>query len=241
MELPAGDTPLHSLLYQGGDLENPLARRVNMVCDAFLDTEIPLDKVQKMYHAKLDRISFSALFMWFRHRSLMCIMFQTGKVIITGGKEIKECLLALSFVADCVARVVGRDCQILSKRISNVVVTLSMPACEGSLITLDERGDKHLDLDELYAMNSLRAKYNPEGFPGLQIGHSNPKFTGVYFRSGKVNIMGARDLDVINEATRKLPSIIKARPGYKPPKRKLEEYKKRVAKKKRRKTVTIKE
>ena len=211
MELPANpNSRLTSLLYHDGPLNSKHARRVNVVCDAFLDRTIPLAKMQSMYNAKLDKSLFSAMFLRFRHRSLTCIMFGTGKITITGGNSVADCWLTLWYAAERVARAIGKPCKVMDARISNVVVTMQLQCEEGSLVSKCDTSSSGcwLDLEALYKLHSSTAKYNPQDFPGLQLVHHDPDFTAICFHSGKVNIMGQRDLDTTNKALAIMPSLV---------------------------------
>jgi len=82
----------------------------------------------------------------------------------------------------------------LDLRIQNIVAT----------VTLDQ------DID-IYTLEKTLpdTEYEPEQFPGLVYKLENPKTTLLIFRTGKVVIAGAKNIDDVIDATKKLVKLLK--------------------------------
>lgn len=199
LDIPDSPGPLRKLLYHDRELTSPNSSRVNVVGDATLDSVVNQGVLKKSTRAKMDRKRFSALFMWFRHAQVSCSVFHTGKITVTGGKTIVDCLHAMHVVTDVVSESIGRDFQVLSPRCSNIVVNSFVEPVEGSMVQKcnTSKSGRYLDLDKFYERYSHSCSYNPDFFPGLTIGISCPQSTVVVFKSAAFNAMGAGGVDEV--------------------------------------------
>ena len=119
--------------------------------------------------------------------------YASGKFLITGVKNYKE----LNEVAENVVNFLKEyniDNNIKEININNHVLT--------------DKIDFDINLDDLILkLNSTNASYEPEQFPGLIYKYED-KITFVLFNSGKMNIVGVKSLDNIEERVDSFKKLI---------------------------------
>ena len=54
----------------------------------------------------------------------------------------------------------------------------------------------------------LDIQYEPEIFPGLILHYEDPKFTALLFSSGKISIVGVREIEAISMITNIIQDLI---------------------------------
>jgi TATA-box binding protein (TBP) (component of TFIID and TFIIIB) len=114
-----------------------------------------------------------------------CQLYSNGKFTVNGGHSEEEALLLAESYGRTLRKLGYKSASVTSFKVVNIV------ACA------DFR--KRINFQRLlYDLRCFRPKYEPELFPGLSVRMSDS--TCVIFRSGKMNILGAKTAQDI-EAT----------------------------------------
>ena len=107
------------------------------------------------------------------------LLFSSGKVVCTGGKNVEQTMEAVRKVAETAAAAGAKVRDKLDVEIQNIVAT----------------ADLHTDFDLSLiatALLSENVEYEPEQFPGLVYRLKEPKAVILVFQSGKVVCTGTR-------------------------------------------------
>ena len=149
---------------------------------------------------------FNALFMRLENPKSVALIFDSGKIVVTGAKtEVDSRNASRKYAKNLKSlgfKVVFKDFKIINIVASydiklNLRLTrLNTFLCHKFNITKIEKGNK--------------VYYEPEVFPGLIYRMGNPKITALIFSSGKINFVGAKERTEIFQAIKKIyPLVIK--------------------------------
>jgi len=126
------------------------------------------------------------------------LIYASGKIVSVGGKSVKSGEKAVRKLVQEFNEVCGVPCELVDFRVTNLVGSTSL-------------GYK-IRLDEMYEANRRNCTWEAELFPGLKFRY---KFLGVSvtaFASGKINVLGAKTWDQIEQAAERFKRIA---PRYK--------------------------
>jgi len=162
---------------------------VNVGCSLNLKT-----LAMQMRNAEFNPKRFIAVIMRIREPKATALIFQSGKIVITGTKNELDCRVAARKVCRTIQRVGYSQVRFMDFTIQNIVAS----------------ADVHfpIKLEKLCNDNSDAASYEPELFPGLIYRMANPKVVLLVFVSGKIVITGARDRIQVYEAFENLYPIL---------------------------------
>lgn len=132
---------------------------------------------------------FAAMTMRLCEPKTTALAFGSGNMVCTGSKKVSECLLACRKYVRILQRAGVRVC-FHRFRIQNIVASVSV-GCP-------------LKLYEMSIEHGANVSYEPELFPGLVLRIIKPKIVFLLFRSGKIVITGAKNMNEINDTYSKV-------------------------------------
>jgi transcription initiation factor TFIID TATA-box-binding protein len=176
---------------------NNIVALANSGCELNL-THIALLIKNAQYNPK----KFNALIMRLKKPKSVALIFDSGKLIVTGTTNEKDSYKAArKFVK--ILKKCGFEVLFKSFQIINIVSSCN--------VNFDIALTK-LNTYLYYKYSSITNKvsYEPEVFPGLIYRMEKPKITVLIFGSGKINFVGAKKQEDITEAYKKIyPLIVK--------------------------------
>jgi len=123
------------------------------------------------------------------------LIFRSGKIICVGARSISAAKVALKKTVKHIKRVGLRlNENSIRVKIENIVVSIDY--------------GKELNLDQL-AFRLEDSEYEPEQFPGLVYRIKDPKVAFLLFSSGRLVCAGAKSLDNVRDAVKKLDIRLK--------------------------------
>jgi transcription initiation factor TFIID TATA-box-binding protein len=152
----------------------------NVVASSSLGTKLDLQTIAlHLDGAEYEPEKFPGLIFRLKQPKTAILLFQSGKVVCTGGKSLKQVEDSIRTVSELIRR--GGQKIIMHPKIEvqNIVATSNL----GSEINLNMIGIT-LGLD--------RVEYEPEQFPGLVYRLDEPRVVVLLFGSGKLVCTGAR-------------------------------------------------
>jgi len=124
------------------------------------------------------------------------LIFRSGKIICVGARSTAAAREALKIVVKRIKKIgirVNED--LIRVKIENIVVAVNL--------------EKDLNLDQL-AFQLENSEYEPEQFPGLVYRIFEPKVAFLLFSSGRVVCAGAKSLDSVKLAVKKLEAKLRS-------------------------------
>jgi transcription initiation factor TFIID TATA-box-binding protein len=113
-----------------------------------------------------------------------CLIFRNGKLVLTGCKSVLQCRVDSRKIARIIQKL-GYDVKISNGKIENMVGSFDYGI--------------DLNLTSLALKIGSKVSFEPELFPGLIYTVFN-KCKATLFRSGKINITGAKCVEELNDA-----------------------------------------
>lgn len=140
---------------------------------------------QTARNAEYNPTRFQAVIMRIREPRTTALIFASGKMIVTGAKNVDDSQSAArKYVA--IIQKVGFPAKFSNYKVQNMTATCDV----GFPIRLE---------GFLYA-HANNATYEPELFPGLVYRLADPKVVLLIFVSGKIVLTGAKNADSLTEA-----------------------------------------
>ena len=143
------------------------------------------DISQKLVYCDFNPPKFAAMTIRIQNPKTTALTFSSGNMVCTGSKNIHESLLACRkytrLLQDAGIKVCFKDFHI-----QNIVASAGVPF--------------PLKLHQLASDHGPYVSYEPTLFPGAVLRVENPKVVFLLFRSGKVVITGAKDIEQIRNA-----------------------------------------
>jgi len=162
----------------------------NIVASVILEDRIDLEKVANAYHnVEYDPEQFPGLVFRLQNPKAAVLVFNTGKMVVTGLKREEEAEIVVNKVIE---RIRKAGVPIKSKpqiQIQNIVSSGSIG------------GEIDLELASITLDDSL---YEPEQFPGLIYRMKDPNVVFLLFSSGKIVCTGAKKENDVARAVKKL-------------------------------------
>jgi len=199
---PLRETPHEPLSMNGGVCEDQFGCPVpvihNIVSTSLIQSSSPIDLTalsRLLPFSFYDRNRFAAITIRIKAPSCTTLLFSSGKLVVTGGRDWYECVLA----SLCVCRILrnsfpSRLFQLVNCEVQNIVGNVELPIGEGGI----------LDLQSMYSKLELNCLYQRQMFPGLIYRPEASPVVLLCFYSGKVVITGGKTVEDVHEGWRKL-------------------------------------
>ena len=138
---------------------------------------------QNLINVEYKPSKFNAIILRIREPKSTCLVFNNGKLVLTGCKSVMQCNKAIRIIARKIQKL-GFKVKLSNQCIENLVGSVNY----GS----------NIDLSKLSELIGFQASFEPELFPGL-IFRTN-KCKVLVFQSGKINITGGKTVEDIYSA-----------------------------------------
>eukprot|EP01038_Epipyxis_sp_PR26KG_P015946 gene15946-21636_t len=159
----------------------------NIVATVNLEANLDLDKItQTARNAEYNPRKFQAVIMRIREPRVTALIFASGKMIVTGAKNLEDSVNAAKKFTSIIQKVGYPTVRYTNYKIQNMTAT-----CDVGF---------PIRLEGLIYAHSTNATYEPELFPGLIYRMADPKVVLLIFVSGKIVITGAKDVNSIQRA-----------------------------------------
>merc|ERR1712130_364375 len=136
---------------------------------------------------------FAAVVMRIREPKSTALIFQTGKIVITGARSEDNAWIAARKYARILQKL-DFPAQFRQFKIQNIVGSVDV----GFPIRLEGLANRHAQF----------SSYEPELFPGLIYRMNSPKIVILVFVSGKIVLTGAKSREQINNGFSKIYPIL---------------------------------
>jgi len=164
----------------------------NIVATTSLGKELDLQKMLiALVGAQYDTARFPGLVYRMKSPKVAMLLFRTGKVVCTGGKNIEDVHTALDLLVKQIAAAgmpVNHKPEII---VQNIVASADL----GCVINLNAVA---------ISLSLEKVEYEPEQFPGLVYRLDKPKVVMLIFGSGKVVCTGARKIEDLELAVEQI-------------------------------------
>ncbi len=168
----------------------------NVVASTDIKKIISLDKLLTVLEAsEYEPEQFPGLVYRLDEPRVATLIFRSGKIICVGARSTADAKIALRKTVKNIKRIGIRvNENNIKVKIENIVVAIDL--------------GKPLNLDQL-AFRLEDSEYEPEQFPGLVYRIYDPKVAFLLFSSGRVVCAGAKSLDAVKLAVKKLEAKLK--------------------------------
>jgi transcription initiation factor TFIID TATA-box-binding protein len=167
----------------------------NIVASAALGVEVPLEKiVSKLEGMEYEPEQFPGLVYRMKKPKAAALIFGSGKIVCTGARSLRDVNAVFKKVVNVVQKSGVRVPKGFKMQVENIVASAKL--------------DANLNLDKI-AFNLENSEYEPEQFPGLVYRMVNPKVAFLLFGSGKVVCTGARSVEDVGIAVKKIHKKLK--------------------------------
>jgi transcription initiation factor TFIID TATA-box-binding protein len=147
-----------------------------------------------------DRQRFAAITIRLRSPDCTTLLFGSGKLVVTGGRNWYECVLAGLYVCRILRDAFpSKHFELVNCEIQNIVAHVELP--------MGERGI--LDLQSMYRKLELDCMYQRTMFPGLVYRPDNSPVVLLCFFSGKIVITGGKTTRDVHDGWEKLWPTVK--------------------------------
>jgi len=167
----------------------------NIVASASLNVDVPLEKiVSKGEGSEYEPEQFPGLVYRLTKPKTAALIFGSGKIVCTGARSIEDVRSVFKKVVSVIRTTGTRVPKNFKVQVENIVASARL--------------DAKLNLDKI-AFNLESSEYEPEQFPGLVYRMTEPKVAFLLFGSGKIVCTGARSIDDVSVAVKKLQRKLK--------------------------------
>ncbi len=168
----------------------------NIVASATLGVEIPLVKIaSKLEGMEYEPEQFPGLVYRMEKPKAAALIFGSGKIVCTGARSIEDVNIVFKKVVSIVKKTSVKVPKNFKVQVENIVASARLGA--------------NLNLDTI-AFKLESSEYEPEQFPGLVYRMEKPKVAFLLFGSGKIVCTGARNIEDVNIAVRKVSAKLKS-------------------------------
>ena len=180
------------------DSSCPVPTIHNIVSTSLIQSSVAIDLTalsRLLPFSFYDRNRFAAITIRIKSPDCTTLLFSSGKLVVTGGRDWYECVLA----SLCVCRILrdsfpSRVFKLVNCEVQNIVGHVELPMGEGGV----------LDLQSMYSKLELNCLYQRQMFPGLIYRPEASPVVLLCFYSGKVVITGGKTVEDVHEGWRKL-------------------------------------
>jgi transcription initiation factor TFIID TATA-box-binding protein len=167
----------------------------NIVASASLEVKIPLQKiVSKLEGMEYEPEQFPGLVYRLQKPKAAALIFGSGKIVCTGARSIEDVNEVFKKVVKVVQSTGTKVPRNYKVQVENIVASARL--------------DANLNLDTI-AFSLENSEYEPEQFPGLVYRMTDPKVAFLLFGSGKIVCTGARSIEDVNIAVKKVSKKLK--------------------------------
>lgn len=159
----------------------------NIVASGVIAESIDLvDFSEKTGNCELNKKRFPGAVYRIADPKIACLIFSSGKIVITGVRDEKG-------LADGLA--------IVLKSLKHAGITpLKAPRVAVTNMVCSYNLDRYINLNKLaVTLNVENVEYEPEQFPGLVYRIADPKIVVLIFSSGKIILTGGKTLDDVKK------------------------------------------
>ena len=150
-------------------------------------------------YSSYDRRKFAAITIRLQNPLCTCLLFTSGKLVVTGANSWDEALLTGYCIRDILLQYFPHSTfDIKEFDIQNIVAHVELSLHE----------NQQLNLPDFYIEHSSESTYQPKMFPGLIFRSRQTKVVLLCFTSGKIVITGAASESEIRESWNLLQPII---------------------------------
>ena len=169
----------------------------NVVASTDIKKIISLDKLLNVLESsEYEPEQFPGLVYRLDNPKVATLIFRSGKIICVGARSTAAAKEALKKTVRNIKKISIRfNENNLKVKIENIVVAVNL--------------GRDLNLDQL-AFQLENSEYEPEQFPGLVYRIYDPKVAFLLFSSGRVVCAGAKSLDSVKKAVKKLEAQLKS-------------------------------
>lgn len=144
---------------------------------------------QLLPFSSYDKSKFAAITIRLTNPTCTCLLFVSGKLVVTGASSWDEALLTAYCIRDILREnFYGQEFHIVNYQIQNVVAHVELKLEKGQT----------LDLHSIYRDHGNISTYQPNMFPGLIFRPKPSPVVLLCFTSGKFVITGGRCIDDIH-------------------------------------------
>jgi transcription initiation factor TFIID TATA-box-binding protein len=162
----------------------------NIVASAGLNVEVPLEKiVSKLEGMEYEPEQFPGLVYRIAKPKAAALIFGSGKIVCTGARSLEDVHTVFKKVVSMIKSVGTKVPRGYKVQVENIVASAKL--------------DAGLNLNTI-AFNLENSEYEPEQFPGLVYRMTDPKVAFLLFGSGKIVCTGARNIEDVNIAIKKV-------------------------------------
>ncbi len=169
----------------------------NVVASTDIKKIISLDKLLTILEdSEYEPEQFPGLVYRLTEPRVATLIFRSGKIICVGARSTAAAKVALRKTVKNIKKIGIRvNENAIKVKIENIVVSVSL--------------ERDLNLDQL-AFQLDDSEYEPEQFPGLVYRIYEPKVAFLLFSSGRVVCAGAKSLNDVKKAVKKLESKLRS-------------------------------
>ncbi|KAK9869932.1 hypothetical protein WA026_006030 [Henosepilachna vigintioctopunctata] len=168
----------------------------NCVATVSLNTELNLTVINaRTRNSEYNPARFHGLVMRIREPRTTALIFKSGKIVCTGGRNEQDTLLAMKKFARIIQKL-GYNIRFENFTIQNLVATcdLRFP----------------IKLENLNQLHNQFSNYEPELFPGLIYRMVKPRIVLLIFVNGKIVFTGGKTRNDIKEALENIYPILRS-------------------------------
>lgn len=167
----------------------------NIVASASLGVEVPLEKiVSKLEGMEYEPEQFPGLVYRIKNPKAAALIFGSGKIVCTGARNLEDVNTVFKKVISIVRSTGTKVPRNFKVQVENIVASARL--------------DANLNLNTI-AFNLENSEYEPEQFPGLVYRMEDPKVAFLLFGSGKIVCTGARNIQDVGTAVKKVSKKLK--------------------------------
>ncbi|GIY99969.1 TATA-box-binding protein [Caerostris extrusa] len=157
----------------------------NVVCSVDLGCKLELLKIAlHLRNAEYNPRRFHAVIMRILDPKTACLIFRSGKIVVTGARSEDAAHLAARKYARLIQKL-GFDVKFIDFKIQNMVAS-----CDVKF---------PINIEQLYCSHCQFSSYEPELFPGLIYRLVKPRIVVLIFVSGKIVLTGGKSREEVKE------------------------------------------
>jgi transcription initiation factor TFIID TATA-box-binding protein len=166
---------------------DPQPKVHNVVATIQIECEpINIHKISQLLpYSTYDKSKFAAITIRLADPVCTCLLFTSGKLVVTGASSWDEGLLTAYCIRDILRHhCKGQSFRIISYDVQNIVAHVDIPLEIGQT----------LDLERIYSENAKEVTYQRNMFPGLIFRALDNSIVLLCFTSGKVVVTGGKSV-----------------------------------------------
>ena len=152
-----------------------------------------------MPYSTYDKAKFAAITIRLLEPTCTCLLFTSGKLVVTGASSWEEALLTAHHICDILRELhPGQQFRIIGYEVQNIVAHVELPLSEGQT----------MELDAFYRDHCEECTYQRSMFPGLIYRPLRASVVLLCFSSAKIVITGGKSVDQIFSEWEKLRPVV---------------------------------